>query len=459
MTAISDISNSLGRNPSTAGSQGEMSGRRSTDLQDRAHRAIPGGCHTYAKGDDQYPANAPAFIARGRGCHIWDVEGREYIEYAMGLRSTTLGHCWPSVVDAAAASLQVGNNFNRPHELEVQCAEMFLELIPTADMVKFTKDGSSVMTAAVKLARAATGRPLIALCSDSPFFSYDDWFIGKTMIDTGIPTAIKNLSVSFDFNDLTSLQTLFDENPGQIACVVMEPCRLIEPAEGFLASVRELCDRQGAVLVFDETLTGFRWHRHGAQHVYGVTPDLSCFGKAMANGFALSALAGKREIMELGGLKQTAADRVFLLSTTHGAESVALAAALETMRIYRDEPVIEHLYAMGARLRAGFEEAAGRAGVSGHLKIAGRDCNLLYSTTDDQDQPSQQFRTLFLQELCRGGVLAPTFYTSYSHTEKDVDATIDTLSRAFEIYRQALDEGVEKYLVGPASQSVYRKRN
>ena len=456
---MTDSSHSSSGNHSTTSSLDGISTRRSADLQKRAHRLIPGGCHTYAKGDDQYPTNAPAFIARGRGCHVWDVEGREYIEYAMGLRSTTLGHCWPSVVDAAAASLQLGNNFNRPHELEVQCAEMFLELIPTADMVKFTKDGSSVMTAAVKLARAATGRPLIALCSDSPFYSYDDWFIGKTTIDTGIPATIKRLSLSFDFNDLNSLQALFDEHPGEIACVVMEPCRLIEPASGFLQGVRELCDRQGAVLVFDETLTGFRWHRHGAQHVYGVTPDLSCFGKAMANGFALSALAGKREIMELGGLKQTTADRVFLLSTTHGAESVGLAAALETMRVYRDEPVIEHLYAMGARLRTGFEEAAQRAGVTRQVKIGGRDCNLMYSTTDNDGQPSQEFRTLFLQELCRGGVLAPTFYTSYSHTEADVAATVAACSRAFEIYRQALDEGVEHYLVGPPSKSAYRKRN
>ncbi len=453
------MSQSTTGNHSTTSPLDSKSTSRSTDLRERAHRLIPGGCHTYSKGDDQYPANAPAFIARGLGCHVWDVEGREYIEYAMGLRSTTLGHCWPSVVDAVAASLQLGNNFNRPHELEVQCAEMFLELIPTADMVKFTKDGSSVMTAAVKLARAATGRSLIALCSDSPFFSYDDWFIGKTGIDTGIPAAIKNLSVSFDFNDLNSLQALFDENPGDISCVVMEPCRLIEPAEGFLAGVRELCDRQGAVLVFDETLTGFRWHRHAAQHVYGVTPDLSCFGKAMANGFALSALAGKREIMELGGLKQKAADRVFLLSTTHGAESVGLAAALETMRIYRDEPVVEHLYAMGARLRAGFEQEAQHAGVTGHVKIAGRDCNLMYSTTGNEGLPSQEFRTLFLQELCRAGVLAPTFYTSYSHTEEDVAATVAALRCAFEIYRQALDNGVGHYLAGSASQSVYRKRN
>ena len=434
-------------------------GHSGAPWQKRAHDIIPGGCHTAAKGDDQYPVNAPAFIARGQGCHIWDVDGREYIEYALGLRSTTLGHCYPSVVEAARAALDIGNNFNRPHTLEVECAEMFLQLVPTAEMVKFTKDGSTVMTAAVKLARAATGRTHIALCSESPFFSYDDWFMGKTVIDTGIPSSVTNLSLPFHYNDIASLELLFTEHPDEICCVVLEPSRLVEPAPGFLEDVRRLCDRYGAVLIFDETLTGFRWHKHGAQHVYGVVPDLSCFGKAMGNGFAVSALAGNRELMELGGLRQTSADRVFLLSTTHGAESVALAAAMECMRIYRDEPVVEHLYERGAQLRDGFEREAKRAGVDEHVTISGRDCNLMFGTKDNDLKPSQPFRTLFLQELCAAGILAPTFYTSYSHSKDDIEQTVSALKESFAVYRKALDEGTEKYLRGPASQSAYRKRN
>ena len=362
-------------------------------------------------------------------------------------------------MEAAKSALCIGNNFNRPHELEVRCAEMLLELIPTGEMVKFTKDGSSVMTAAVKLARASTGRQRIALCSDSPFYSYDDWFMGMTGIDTGIPDKIKSLSCMFDYNNIQSLDVLFEQFAGEIACVVMEPARLIEPEDGFLEKVRQLCDKHSAVLIYDETLTGFRWHRHGAQHLYGVTPDLSCFGKAMANGFSLSALVGKRELMELGGLVQTAADRVFLLSSTHGAESVALAAALETMRIYRDEPVVEHLHARGAQLREGFRSEAASAGVADHVRISGRDCSLMYSTVDQEGKPSQFFRTLFLQELCDHGVLAPTFYTSYSHTHDDIEKTLSALAATFRIYRQALNEGVDKYLRGPPSQSAYRKRN
>ena len=434
-------------------------GAVSEDLRERAHRSIPGGCHTFAKGDDQYPANAPAFIRRGHGCRIEDVEGREYIEYAMGLRSVTLGHAWPSVVDAAARAMRLGTNFNRPHELEVAAAERFLELVPSADMVKFTKDGSSVMTAAVKLARAATGRELVALCADSPFFSYDDWFIGTTAIDAGIPGTVKPLSLGFRYNDVGSLETLFAAHPGRIACVCLEPARLEEPAPGFLERVRAVCDREGAVMVFDETLTGFRFHRHGAQHLYGVTPDLSCFGKAMANGFSVSALAGRRELMELGGLRQTEADRVFLLSTTHGAESGGLAAAVETMRIYRDEPVVEHLHAVGERLREGFWREAERAGVTAHVSLEGRGCNLTHGVTGPDGEPSQAYRTLFLQELCREGVLAPTFYTSYSHHDHDIDRTVEALARAFDRHATALRIGAEPLLEGPPTASAYRKRN
>ncbi len=434
-------------------------GPASEAMRARAHQLIPGGCHTLAKGDDQYPESAPAFISHGKGCHVFDVEGREYIEYAMGLRAVTLGHAWPSVNEAALRAMNLGNNFNRPHALEVECAEMFLELIPHAEMVKFTKDCSSVMTAAVKLARAATGRDKLVLCSESPFLSYDDWFMGTTGIDTGIPDAIKALTLTFDYNDIASLERLFDTWPDRIACVMLEPCRLAEPQDDFLHKVRALCDRHGAVMIFDETLTGFRWHRHGAQHLYGVTADLSCFGKAMGNGFAISALAGKRELMELGGLRQTTADRVFLLSTTHGAESCGLGAGIETMRIYRDEPVIEHLYRQGQRLREGFHAQAARAGVSEHVSISGRDCNLIFGTTGPDGKPSQAYRTLFLQELCRNGVLAPTFYTSYSHTDEDIDATVAALGESFDVYARALSEGTDQYLIGKPSRPAYRKRN
>jgi len=431
---------------------------RSRELQAAAHRMIPGGCHTCAKGDDQYPLLSPGFIARGEGCRVWDVDGNEFIEYGMGLRSVTLGHAFPPVVEAARQALQLGTNFTRPAELEVHCAEMFLEMVPTADMVKFTKDGSSATTAAVKLARAHTGRDLVGICRNHPFFSSDDWFMGTTPLDAGIPQAIKDLTVTFDYNDIASVEALFEQHAGRIACLIMEPCKYDPPADGFLQRTQELCRQHGALLILDEMITGFRMHNGGAQQLYGIAPDLSTWGKGLANGFALSALAGKRELMELGGL-QTDKPRVFLLSTTHGAETHALAAAIESMRIYRDEPVVETLDAQGQKLRNRWREVTAAHGLDDHVPVFGFPSNLVFGARDADGKPSQGFRTLLLQELIRRGVLAPSLVISYSHRDEDIEQTIDALDGALQVYQRALNDGYETHLVGPPSKVVYRKYN
>ena len=427
-------------------------------LQARAHEIIPGGCHTCAKGDDQFPQSAPPFIARGKGCRVWDVDGKEYIEYGMGLRSVTLGHAYPSVLAAARDALEMGTNFTRPAQLEVECAEAFLSMVPGADMVKFTKDGSSATSAAVKLARAYTGRDLVAVCSSHPFFSSDDWFMGTTPLDAGIPQAIKDLTVSFQYNDITSVEALFERHPGQVAGLIMEPCKYEPPQDDFLTKVQRLCQKHGATFILDEMITGFRLHNGGAQSLYGITPDLSTWGKGMANGFALSALAGKREIMELGGLK-TDKPRVFLLSTTHGAETHALAAAIETMRIYREEPVVQTLQSRGHELDEKWRATIAAHGLEDYLPVFGFPSNLVFATRDAEGRPSQGFRTLFLQEMIRRGVLAPSLVISYSHGEEDIRQTVAALEGALEVYKRALTDGYQKYLVGEPSKVVYRKFN
>lgn len=429
---------------------------RTNRLRERAHALIPAGAHTYAKGDDQFPEEAPGFIVRGAGAHVWDVEGREYIEYGSGLRAVTLGHAFAPVVDAARRTLELGVNFSRPSPIEVDCAEQFLAAVPTAEMVKFCKDGSHALDGAIRLSRAYTGRDIVAICADHPFYSTSDWFIGTTQMNAGIPQAVRDLVVTFRYNDLSSLQTLFDRHDGQIACVIMEAARTEEPAPGFLEEVRELTRRRGAVLVFDEMITGFRWHRHGAQHLYGVVPDLSAFGKGLANGFSVSALAGRRELMRLGGNDHDR-ERVFLLSTTHGAQTHELAAAIATMRVYETEPVVETLYARGKRLREGIRAAAEAAGVQAQLSVSSRDCNLLFHTLDAQGKPSQAYRTLFMQELVARGVIAPSFVVGYSHTEADIDATVEAIHAAARVYHQALDSGPERFLRGRAVQPVFRK--
>src|SRR6266481_1603435 len=309
---------------------------KSREFQPKAHKLIPGGAHTYAKGDDQFPERAPGFIVRGKGCHSWDLDGNEFIEYGMGLRAVALGHAFEPVVEAAYRQMKLGINFSRPSTLEVHLAESFLQLIDGADMVKFAKNGSDVTTAAVKLARAFTGRDMVAICGDQPFFSVDDWFIGSTPLSAGIPKAIQSLTVKFQYNDLPSLQKLFRQYPGRIACVILEAETTVAPASGFLEGLQELIRENGAVFILDEMITGFRWHLGGAQTYYHLRPDLSTFGKAIANGFSVAALVGRRDLMELGGLHHDK-ERVFLLSTTHGAETHGLAAAIETMRVYRSE--------------------------------------------------------------------------------------------------------------------------
>ena len=427
-------------------------------LRERLHAAIPGGSHTYAKGDDQFPAEAPAAIVRGEGCRVWDAEGKVYVEYGAGLRAVTLGHAFPRVNRAVAAALNGGANFTRPSVAELECAEMLIDLIAAADMAKFTKDGSTATTAAVKLARAYTGRDLVAVCADHPFFSYDDWFLVTTPLDAGVPSGVAELSLTFRYNELHSLEELFAEHPGRIACVMLEPERADPPRDGFLKAVEELCRREGAMLIFDEMITGFRWDIGGAQAAYGVTPDLSTFGKGMANGFSVSALVGRRELMELGGL-QHEQERVFLLSTTHGAETHALAAAMATMLTYQEEDVIGALHDAGRRLREGVESAAEAAGVSDFFRTVGRDCNLVYETRDAEGVPSQAYRTLFLQELVRRGVLAPSFVVGYSHDDATIDATVEIVAEALTVYRRALDDGVDRYLAGPPVKPVYRRFN
>jgi glutamate-1-semialdehyde 2,1-aminomutase len=435
-----------------------MNFTKSKALQNKFHALIPGGAHTYAKGDDQYPEFAAPYIVRGEGCHVWDLDGNEFIEYGMGLRSVTLGHAYKPVVDAAYRQMLLGSNFVRPAPLELECVEEFRSIIPGAEMVKFGKNGSDATSAAVRLARAYTGRDLIAICADHPFFSVDDWFIGTTPMSAGIPKAIQDLTVQFHYNDMESVKLLFQQHPNDIACIIMEPEKDKGPANNFLHQAQKLCRENGTIFILDEMITGFRWHIGGAQSYYNLVPDLSTFGKGMGNGFSVSALAGKKDLMCLGGLDHDK-ERVFLLSLTHGAENHCLAAALETMRIYQREFVIEVLWSQGKRLANGINKSINEHKLNGYFEVFGKPCSLVYATRDDNKQSSQPFRTLFLQETIKRGILAPSLIVSYAHKDSDIDKTVEVIHKALYIYRKALDEGVEKYLIGRSVKPVWRKFN
>lgn len=431
---------------------------KSLKLQKKFNALIPGGSHTYAKGDDQFPEPMPVYIDRGLGCHIWDVDGNEFIEYGMGLRSVTLGHSFQPVVEAAQKQMLKGTNFGRPAKIELECAEVFLDMIEGAEMVKFSKNGSDAINGALKLARAYTGRNLVGICAEHPFFSVDDWFIGTTPMNSGIPDVLQTLTKKFFYNDLESIEKMFADNPGKVACIILEPEKYDPPKDDFLNKAKEICHKNGALFILDEMITGFRWHNGGAQKKYNVVPDLSTFGKAMGNGFSVAALTGKREFMALGGIHHKK-ERVFLLSTTHGAETHSLAAAIATMEFYRDKDVVGFLDQQGSRLKEGVNKASRELGVEDKISIIGPNCCSVFTTKDQNGNPSQPFRTLFLQELMKNGLLMPSSIVSYSHSDVDIDETINRMYGAMKIYKKALELGIEKFLIGKSVAPVWRKYN
>jgi len=437
---------------------GEGRHARSVEAAARLRLLVPGGAHTYAKGPDQYPLDCAPIMARGKGARVWDVDGNEYVEYGSGLRSVILGHAHPVVTEAVCRAIQDGTNFVRPAVLELQAAEAFLDAVPTMEMVKFAKNGSDVTTAAVKLARAFTGRDVVAICTDQPFFSTDDWFIGTTPMDAGIPHEIREMTLGFPYGDLDAVRALFEAHPDRIACLVLEAeSGALVPTPGYLRDLVDVAHEHGALVVCDEMITGFRWALEGAHALAGAVPDLCTFGKGIGNGFAVSALAGRRDVMELGGLDADA-DRVFLLSTTHGAESAGLAALMATIEAHRAEGVSERLSANGRMLRESLTPVIAEAGLEEHLKILGRDCNLVFATLDGDHLPSQPFRTLFMRQLILHGVVGPSFVVSAALTEEDVARTVEAVRAAAPVYATALERGdATTDLGGPSVKPVFRR--
>lgn len=442
-------------------------------LRQRLHRAIPGGAHTYSRGDDQFPAIAPPLLERGKGAYVWDTQGTRYLDYGMALRAITIGYADDRVNAAAIREIEKGVNLTRASRIELEAAELVCETIEGAEMVKFGKNGSNVTTAAVKIARAYTARRYVCLPRQHPFFSFDDWFIGTTAVQRGVDKPQASSTLVFDYNDIASLERLFAEHPGEIAAVILEPATHITPCPGadawpgtpppregtFLHQVRDLTRREGALMILDEMITGFRWHLKGAQHLFGVTPDLTTFGKAMANGFSLAAVTGRREVMEVGAIDRPGMERTFLLSTTHGAEMPPLGAFVEATRINREEDVPGHLWTYGTKLRDGFRQVAVRHGLERQFYTEGPAVALHYVAADAAGAPSMPLRTLLAQELLKRGIMMPWIAFSQAHGDAELALTLEALDGALCVYAQALDGGVEPFLQGPAIKPVFRSHN
>lgn len=438
----------------------------SNEYRNEIHSLIPGGAHTYSKGDDQFPLLSPAAISEGKGSHIWDIDGNEYLDCSMGLTSVSLGHAYGKVVDAVKEELEKGVNFQRPSVLEREMAKRFLKLVPDHDMIKFAKNGSIVTTAAVKLARAKTGRKLVAFPGDHPFYSYDDWFIGTTECNKGVPNEFSELSKTFKSCDIESLNALFEKYPGQIACVITEPekssctrlCSCKGRPQDFLEKAIELTQSNGALFIMDEMVSGFKTAFPGSSAKYNLHPDMITWGKGIANGFSFCALTGKRDVMEFGGINQEGKEKVFLISTTHGGETHTMAAALACIDIFENEGVVEHNHNIGDLFIRLCNEVISQHNLDSFIKVSPTNWLIAFSFYDNENVPSNGMRTLVMQEMIKRGVLFQgAFVPCFSHTEEDVLYFVAAFNKSLEVYKKGLRNGYLNYLVGKPAKAVFRK--
>jgi glutamate-1-semialdehyde 2,1-aminomutase len=388
---------------------------RSDDLYERAIQVIPLASQTFSKSAMQYVRGAsPLFIERGDGCTVWDVDGNSYYDFVLGLLPVVLGYRDADVDDAIRAQLDKGITFSLASPLELELANALIELIPCAEMVRFGKNGSDATTAAVRLARAYTGRDRVACAG---YHGWHDWYIGSTTRHLGVPESQRRLTSTFGFNDADSLERLLREDPNGFAAIVLEPATTIGPEAGFLERVRELASRYGAVLVFDEIVTGFRIGLGGAQAHYGVVPDLAAFGKALGNGMPISALVGRREIMRR-------VDDIFF-SGTFGGECLSLAAAIATLDKLKREDAIQKTKAFGTSLKEGVSTLIGNHGLSEHIRIVGPDWWPALALTQDDRVDYLTLTSLLRQELVGAGILqCATFNLCFAQARDGVLSSV-----------------------------------
>lgn len=432
--------------------------KKSDEYRSKIHDLIPGGAHTYSKGDDQFPILSPGAIEYGKGSHVWDVDGNEFLDCSMGLTSVSLGHAYGPVVDRVKKELEKGVNFQRPASIEKEVAEAFLDLIPCHQMIKFSKNGSTATTAAVKIARAFTGRKLVAFPHDHPFYSYDDWFIGKTLANKGVPEEITSLAVTYQSENLDSLKELFLKYPGQIACVISEPEKPHGLPANYLENAIKFVQSEGALYILDEMITGFKTAFPGSITKYNVSPDMATWGKGIANGFSFCALTGKKEIMELGGIRNVGQEKLFLISTTHGGETTALAAALATIDEFKKHDVIAHNHKIGKTLCLKIQDILKKENLSDFINLQNADWMQIFIFRNSKKEICSGMRTLTLQEMIRRGVLFQgAFVPCFSHTISDVDYFVKAFELSLEVYKLAIENGYQAYLVGEPVKPVFRR--
>jgi glutamate-1-semialdehyde aminotransferase len=422
---------------------------QSARLLERARRVIPALAQTLSKNPTQWVQGvAPNYLARGKGAHVWDVDGNEFIDFPMALGPLILGHADPAVEEAIVRQLRAGIVFTLSHPIEVEIAERVVDLVPGAERVRFAKTGSDVTTAAVRLARACTGRDMVLVCG---YHGWHDWYIGSTSRSLGVPQEVRALTGTFAFNNLTSLEAALEQQRGRTAAVVLEPCGVYEPDPGFLEGVLERAHGSGALVVFDEVITGFRLAPGGAQERYGVQADLVVFGKALGNGMPISAIAGRGELMDR-------LEDVFF-SGTHGGEALSLAAAGAVLDRL-DARAYASLYSKGERLRAGIQRAIDAAGVAEWVEVSGAAPRTVVTIREPVVAgvgAGLPAKTLVQQELVKRGVLFNgSNFICLAHSDEDIEVAVDAYSQALALLAEGIAGDLLGMLEGDLLQPAFR---
>jgi glutamate-1-semialdehyde aminotransferase len=407
-----------------------MNYKKSEKLLDRALKSIPLASQTFSKSLTQYPRGvSPFFIEKGKGAKVWDVDGNEYIDFVNSLAAVTLGYCDKNVDEAVQKQMQNGVTFSLPHCLEMEVAEKLIDIIPCAEKVRFAKNGTDATSASIRIARAFTGKEHIAVCG---YHGWQDWYIGSTTRDLGVPKAVKDLTHKFEYNNIESLEKIFQEQ--ELACVIMEPMNVEYPQDNFLEKVKTLVHKNDALLIFDETITGFRYSLGGAQALFNVIPDLATFGKGMANGYPLSAVVGSNEIM------QKVEDIFF--SGTFGGETLSLAAANTVIDKYKKDNVPKYLNDLGNYLLKKLNQLIINEGLDDIFRTSGHPAWSFLQVKAQDKYTAFEIKTLFLQEMFKSGILILSSHNlNFSHSEEDIDKLISVYSGVLPLIKQSIDDG------------------
>jgi len=422
--------------------------KKSEQLLDRALKSIPLASQTFSKSLTQYPRGvSPFFIEKGKGSKVWDVDGNEYIDFVNSLAAVTLGYCDKDVDEAVQEQMKSGVTFSLPHKLEMEVAEKLIEIIPCAEKVRFAKNGTDATSAAIRIARAYTGKEHIAVCG---YHGWQDWYIGSTTRDLGVPQSVKELTHKFEYNNIKSLEKIFQEQ--KLACVIMEPMNIEYPKDDFLKGVKELAHKNNALFILDETVTGFRYSLGGAQELFGVTPDLATFGKGMANGYPLSAVVGRNKVM------QKVEDIFF--SGTFGGETLSLAAASRIIDKYKKKQVTEHFFEVGTYLLEQLNKLIDNKGLGAIFWTSGHPSWSFLHIKEQEKYSTFEIKTFFLQEMFKRGILTLGSHNiSFSHTKEIVDQLLDVYAEVLPMVKENIkNQTLLENIQGDVLQSLFKVR-